>query len=260
MLSYYNRIEEALAENRALWQATIIETTGSSPAKAGMKACIGITGEYFGNLGGGELEHGIIAMVRVMKPPLPLMQSFNLSGALADADVQTNMICGGSAKVFIEPLHLAEELYIFGAGHCGRALAELAIKSGYFTHLIDNRPEQLELFPEVQGSHKQLSNYEDIASLIKNPQSAWVVIMTHGHLHDKEVLEQCLELQLKYLGMIGSSTKVAETFKRLRDKGIEQDLLDQVHAPIGLPIGSQTPHEISISIMAELISIRRNRI
>jgi xanthine dehydrogenase accessory factor len=77
--------------------------------------------------------------------------------------------------------------------------------------------------------------------------------MTHGHAHDREVLERCLARPHRYLGMIGSKTKVAATLARLKEKGFAQEDLDRVHAPIGLPIGSQTPAEIAVSIMAELI-------
>lgn len=257
---YYDKISQALAENHPLWQITIIESSGSSPAKAGMKACVG-TGElYFGNLGGGELEHGLIRQIRSELPERPALWSFSLTGSKTDlypADKQTGMICGGAVKVFIEPLHKADTLYIIGAGHCGRALATLARSTGFFTHLIDNRPEVLKQ-AEDQGlaDSYAYSDYSKLQEQIKNPNCAWVVIMTHGHLHDREVLEQCLKLDLRYLGMIGSKSKVAETFEILRNKGVSPEELTRVHAPIGLPIGSQTPTEIAISIMAEIIGLR----
>jgi len=83
--------------------------------------------------------------------------------------------------------------------------------------------------------------------------------MTHGHAHDKQVLEQCLRREFAYLGMIGSASKVAQTFSRLKQQGFSDAELARVHAPIGLPIGSQTPFEIAVSIMAELISIHKRK-
>ncbi len=264
LANYYDRIRLALTENHPLWQVTIIETSGSSPAKAGMKACIG-TGElYFGNLGGGELEYGLIRQIRSELPERPVVWSFSLTGTRADiyeTDQRIGMICGGAVKVFIEPLYKADTLYIIGAGHCGRALSSLARSAGFFTCLIDNREELLK-----QAEHEGLadsycySDYTGIGTLIRDTHRAWVVIMTHGHLHDREVLEQCLRLDLPYLGMIGSKSKVAETFETLRNKGLSPDQLESVHAPIGLPIGSQTPVEIAISIMAEIIQIRKQNI
>lgn len=261
--TYYQKILEALAKNLPLWQATIIETEGSSPARAGMKACVGSGELYFGNLGGGELEYGLISQIRIDTPDKPGFWSFSLTGSRTDlypTDKQTGMICGGAVKVFIEPLHKSDTLYIIGAGHCGRALASLARSTGFFTCLIDNREELLhQTQAEGLADSYVLSDYTMLREQIRESSRAWVVIMTHGHLHDREVLEQCLRLELAYLGMIGSKSKVAETFENLRNKGFSPEQLEKVHAPIGLPIGSQTPAEIAISIMAQIIQIRTNK-
>ncbi|HRY83461.1 MAG TPA: XdhC/CoxI family protein [Candidatus Cloacimonadota bacterium] len=249
---YYCRLQAALDQGQDLWQATIVSTDGSSPARAGMKACIGPK-LYFGNLGGGALEHGIIAFVRTQRPETPLELSFDLGGEQSGMK-QTGMICGGAAAVFIEPLHNPDKLYIIGAGHCGTALAELAAKAEFGVTLIDNRPESLAA-PALSGYRRLLSDYTDIGSVITDIK-AWIVIMTHGHAHDKEVLRQCLDLPCRYLGMIGSKHKVAESFEKLMEAGVSEQQLASVHAPIGLPIGSRSPVEIAISIMAELIRVR----
>ena len=251
---YYRRLQAALDQGQSLWQATIVSTDGSSPARAGMKACIGLD-SYFGNLGGCELEHGIIAYVRSHKPENPLELSFDLGGGQTGLQA-TGMICGGAASVFIEPLHNPDKLYIIGAGHCGTALAELAAKAEFRVTLIDNRPESLAA-PALSGYCRILSEYSDIGSIITDPMP-WIVIMTHGHTHDKEVLRQCLELPCRYLGMIGSKHKVAESFAKLIEAGVSEQQLASVHAPIGLPIGSRSPVEIAISIMAELIQLRNS--
>jgi len=257
---YYLRIESLLETNIPLWQATVIQTDGSTPARMGMKACIGNTDLYFGNLGGGEMEHNIIDYVREHRPKMPINLSYDLGTSLTStqesgSSIQTSMICGGQASVFIEPLHLSESLYIIGGGHCGKALAQLAQLTGYSVMIIDDRQDVLEEAKSLIGCRTELSDYSDMISLIKDENPS-VVIMTHGHANDKAVLEQCLDLECKYLGMIGSKKKVKETFDRLLAQGINADRLARVHAPIGLPIGSQTPYEIAISIMAELIRER----
>lgn len=252
---YFTRLKTALDQGQSLWQATIVSTDGSSPARPGMKACVGNANLYFGNLGGGALEHGIIQQIRAQEPEQALELSFDLGGVVSEpGSTPTGMICGGCARVFIEPLHNPDRLFIIGAGHCGSALAELASKTDFAVTMIDNRQESLDA-DSLAPYQKLLSDYTDIQSVI-GTVNPWIVIMTHGHAHDQDVLRQCLDLPYRYLGMIGSKHKVAETFSRLRQAGISDQQLQNVHAPIGIPIGSRSPEEIAISIMAELIQTR----
>ena len=250
---YYHKLSGYLMHNQALWQATIVQTTGSSPARAGMKMLIPLIDDVFGNLGGGEMEHSIISYIQEKRPEVSETITFDLSGKQVGDANTTNMICGGSVTVFIEPLHLPRLMYIIGAGHCGKALGQLAKQCGWFVHLVDNRSEIIESDLSNFGHRASLSDYSDIDNVIDFGPNTWVVIMTHGHLHDKEVLQQCLNQTTRYLGMIGSQNKVKETFDVLRSQGFLDSRLEKVHAPIGLKIGSQSPIEIAISIMAELI-------
>ncbi len=250
---YYQKLLELSGGNKALWQACVIHTDGSSPAKAGMKLLIPPDGLCYGNLGGGEMEHQITSFVRKERPGAAMSISFDLGSLQIGEHQTTDMICGGLALVFIEPLHNAKSLYIIGAGHCGKALGELAIKCGYWVHLIDNRQDILDAAKAESGHERHLSDYNDVNSIIGSDPNARVVIMTHGHAHDRQVLQQCLRQDYRYLGMIGSKHKVAETFSLLKSQGFSEAELKKVHAPIGLRIGSQNPMEIAISIMAEII-------
>ncbi|HPM04271.1 MAG TPA: XdhC/CoxI family protein [Candidatus Cloacimonas sp.] len=253
---YYGLIARHLTENTPLWQASVVESDGSTPARSGMKLAVGKPDILFGNLGGGEMEHKVIELIRESNYKTPVLISFDLSSGASVADRQTGMICGGQVKVFIEPLYQAETLYIIGAGHCGRALGQMARLTGFRVVLIDNRSEII-LSDLSQYCHQAvLHDYADLGQIIDFSPQSWVVIMTHGHLHDKEVLEQCLRKPLCYLGMIGSKKKVAETFANMKQKGFSDLELSKCHAPIGLPIGSQTPYEIAVSILAELIGLR----
>lgn len=250
---YYNKLIEYQETNRPLWQAIITATDGSSPAKAGMKMLISQSGMLIGNLGGGEMEHAIIAYVRDNQPDQALQLSFSLGSGSLSGYTDTSMICGGSAHVFIEVLHNPHRLYIIGAGHCGKALGKLAKLCGYWVHLIDNREDILQSAPTECYHAYSHSDYHDLSSIIEfNPQ-ARIVIMTHGHIHDKQVLQQCLRREFAYLGMIGSGNKVNQTFDNLLSQGFTAEDLAKVHAPIGIRIGSQSPYEIAVSIMAEII-------
>ena len=257
--SYYNQLSLALSQNKAVWQATVIESDGSTPAKSGMKLAVLLDESPFGNLGGGEMEHRVIDMIRLDKPSGSKVYSFALAADGSKADIQTSMICGGQVKVYIEALHLPEKLYVLGAGHCGKALGQLAKLCGFYTVLIDNRSDVIDSLPPESCHEAKLHDYTNLIEIIDFSPANWVVIMTHGHLHDKEVLEQCLRQHLKYLGMIGSKSKVAQTFARLKEKGFAESELSLCHAPIGMPIGSQTPYEIAVSILAQMISLRTRK-
>jgi len=255
---YYAKLNDVLSSHEALWQATVVASDGSTPAKPGMKLAIPINGAVFGNLGGGEMEHRVIEIVQQDKPAQAQLYSFNLSDGGAKADYVTSMICGGQVSVFIEALHLARQLFIIGSGHCGKALGHLAKLAGFYVCLIDNRKEIIDDDLSQYGHRAVLHDYSNLAEVIEFGASTYVVIMTHGHLHDREVLQQCLRQETAYLGMIGSKTKVAQTFATLRQQGYSDSELEKCNAPIGLAIGSQTPYEIAVSIMAQIIA-HKNR-
>jgi xanthine dehydrogenase accessory factor len=254
---YYAYLNRILASGEPVWQVTVVSAEGSTPAKPGMKMAIPLHSRELGNLGGGEAEHHIITLVRSTQPESPLLKGFLLSEqgdrVGAEDEVQTSMICGGGIKAFIEPLFPSKRLYIIGAGHCGRALGSLARECGYHVTLIDNREQTIAALPEGVCDAAVVNDYSDLEQAVGFDARAHIVIMTHGHTHDREVLERCLARPHRYLGMIGSKGKVAATLAKLKQKGFAQKDLDRVHAPIGLPIGSQTPAEIAVSIMAELI-------
>jgi xanthine dehydrogenase accessory factor len=260
---YYQTLTDLVSGNEPVWQVIIVENEGSTPSKPGMKMLIPLSGKVFGNLGGGEMEHTIIAQVRTEQPQQTVFQTFLLSEqgdqAKLETGIPTSMICGGKVSVFVEPLHKLKRLYIIGAGHCGRALANLAGKCGYHVCMLDDRAEVLADVPPEISAESRLSDYSDVSRLIRFDRDAHIVIMTYGHVHDQEVLEQCLRQPFRYLGMIGSTRKVKQTLANLEQKGYLPDELARINAPIGLPIGSQTPWEIAVSIMAELISIQKKR-
>ncbi len=257
--SYYKKLTTAIENGSPLWQASVIETDGSTPARIGMKLAVPLQGDSFGNLGGGEMEYLVIQTIRQQQPKTIAKWSYSLDEqgrTVASGEVKTNMICGGRAEVLIEPLFSPHPLYIIGAGHCGQALADFAVKADFQVTVIDNRQEllQAEAFPpEAKLVHNDYTALERDISFNEN---AFIVIMTYGHIHDREVLESCLRKPFRYLGMIGSAKKVAETLSKVKAKGFTDEELSRLHAPIGLPIHSHTPYEIAVSILAELISLK----
>lgn len=262
---YYTKLHKEIEKGNALWQAIVVATDGSTPAKPGMHLAVSLNQKPLGNLGGGNLEHYVIDYICEMQPQNVVTLKCNLNDAGKPMErvkaerngaVNTGMICGGFAEIMIEPLFSTHTLFIIGGGHCGKALAHLATLTGFKVQVIDNRKEQLdpELFPK--GCTLAYNDFANIAATIAFSKNAFIVIMTHGHIHDKQVLQQCLQRKTRYLGMIGSSRKVKETFDKLLAEGYTAEDLNRVHAPVGIPIGSQTPYEIAVSITAELIKER----
>lgn len=150
-------------------------------------------------------------------------------------------------------------LYIFGAGHVSVAVSRLFRQLGFYVTVFDNRREELNTFQLNRYAHfKKIIDYNSVVDYIPEGDHVYVTIMTFAHKNDRDVLEQLVGKKIKYLGMMGSETKVDKLFKDLEDKGIPRELLDRVDAPIGLSIHSQTPDEIAVSIAAKIIMVKNS--
>jgi len=168
------------------------------------------------------------------------------------------MICGGDTEVFIEPIRSAPTLIIFGGGHISLALSKIGKLIGFKVAVIDDRAEfaNQERFPEADQILAE--DFRTAFSRLTINKASYIVIVTRGHHYDELVLELALGTEPKYIGMIGSRSKNKAVFSHLRAKGIPQERLDKVHAPIGLEIHAHTPEEIAVSILAEVIKVRRS--
>jgi xanthine dehydrogenase accessory factor len=228
----------------------IVETKGSSPRKAGSKMLVFENGTIEGTIGGGSLEFKVIDDARkVMNQNHPEKFIYNLEEDLS-------MHCGGTAEVYIESIIPNSNLYIFGAGHIGKAIAKYALDFGFCTTLIDHRKEILEKI-EIQGVHLIHNEFIKAAQILNFSPNDYIVIVTPKHAYDEEVLAICAKKTFSYLGMIGSKTKVALARKRLiEEKVFTYQELDKVDMPIGIKFNAQTPEEIAISILAKLIDVR----
>ena len=157
----------------------------------------------------------------------------------------------------VEMIHPRPTLFLFGAGHVARPVVEIASLVGFRTVVLDDRQNfaSREHFPKADDLIV-LQDFNHPLESLSLPDDAFVVIMTRGHALDQNILEQVLGGPAAYIGMIGSRSKVAHCFRALKDKGIGPEKLARVHAPIGLDIGSETPEEIAVSIVAQLIQVR----
>ncbi|MCX5970983.1 MAG: XdhC/CoxI family protein [Coprothermobacterota bacterium] len=245
--------------------ATVVNTDASSPGRVSFKMLVYPDGRIRGTVGGGLLEASVIEEAkRALTDRRPRLLHLKLTEKNADG---IGVLCGGEAEVYLEPVGAPPFLYLFGGGHIGLAITAKATDLDFRLVVLDDREEfaNRQRFPEADqvlaGPYGQLLGSLE-APGVQFQSSDSVVIVTRGHLADELVLGEVLKRDPLpgYIGMIGSRSKVAVVLQHLRDSGIPQDRLAQVHSPIGLPIGGERPAEIAISILAELIAHRHGKL
>lgn len=248
-------VARALQDGEDAALVTIISTGGSTPQRVGAKMLVYSDGRTVGTIGGGCYESDAAGKAReCLRSRRPAIAAYELTSDIAE---DTGLICGGRMQVFIEPLDAAPRLYIVGAGHVSLHLARLASDVGFRVHVVDDRQQfaSAERFPGAADvTVDDIEHYLKTASI---PGSAFVVVVTRGHRHDLDALRALIGRDLRYLGMIGSRAKVEQVTDALTADGAPAAWLGRIHAPIGLQIGAITPEEIAVSIVAELIAVRR---
>ncbi len=168
--------------------------------------------------------------------------------------------CAGN-RFFIEPLSSEGTVYIFGAGHIGQKLAELTKFLGFHTAVLDDREEFANR--QLLGSADRIvvfGSFDEAMEELDIDEQSYLVIVTRGHAHDKTVLGQALRTRARYIGMIGSRKKRDAIYEWLTKEGFSAEDFARVHCPIGLDIGAETPEELAVSIVAELIQARAGRV
>lgn len=174
--------------------------------------------------------------------------------------LETRLIAGGALRYLLQPAGVIETVYLFGAGHIARELAPIAAALGFRVVVIDDRPGFVtaERFP-MAAERLAVTSYAGCCAGLAIDGAAYLVIVTHGHVHDREVLAAALGTDARYIGMIASRRKRDLLYRSLEEEGVAPAALSRVHSPIGLAIGARTPAEIAVSIAAELVAVRRAR-
>lgn len=239
--------------------ATIIGVTGSSPAKDPMKMVVRADGSCFGSVGGGCFEEDIrLSALEVIRDERAVRRTYRLT---EDDSPGSGLICGGEVEVYIEPI-TAPTLIVFGGGHVSKAVVELAARCGFRVIVTDDREDyaRSERFPAATETWPKPIE-QAVAQLVVGPQT-YLLVMTRDHRLDREVLKHmhARGLMPRYLGMIGSKSKVAAAFEHLRTEGVGDEFLRLVRAPVGLAIGAKLAEEIAVAVVAELIAVRRGAI
>ncbi|MCZ2148429.1 MAG: XdhC/CoxI family protein [Bryobacterales bacterium] len=236
--------------------ATIVQVNGSIPSYESAKLLVREDGSMVGTIGGGCVEAEVWNAAReAMETERSHHMTFNLG---QDAAYDNGLICGGQLNIFIEPVLPQPFAYIFGAGHISKSLSKIADLAGFATVIIDNREQfaSRDRFPEAGSIFAE--EYEDAFPKLEVNESSYIIIVTRGHRDDMRVLRWAVSTPARYVAMIGSRRKTINVVKELEKEGIPRSAFEKIHAPMGFDIGAITPEEIAVSVVAEMIAVRRN--
>jgi xanthine dehydrogenase accessory factor len=252
-MQIYEEVLRLKRQGRASAIATIVECRGSSPQKQGAKMLVRDDGSILGTLGGGCLEADVVqAALMAMKDGSPLTLPFELT------EREGGLVCGGTVLVYIEPILLEPHLIILGAGHVGKTLSKLARFTGFRVTVIDDRKEFANRENVPDANDLVVTGFERAFEQVPGEKDTFIVVATRGHNHDLDAVKAALRTDAAYIGLLGSRRKKALLQKALEAGGFSQEDISRVMIPVGIDIGSVTPEEIAVSIMAQIVQRRRN--
>jgi xanthine dehydrogenase accessory factor len=235
--------------------ATIIEVRGSIPSHQNAKMLIRQDGSFLGTIGGGCVEAEVWDAAR---EAMETERSRKLSFVLGhDASYENGLICGGQLEIYVEPVLPQPRLLLFGGGHVSKSISRIATLAGFSTTVVDDREAfaNPERFPEAAAT--LTGEYEELFPQLTVNEGSYLVIVTRGHRDDMRILRWAVTTSARYVAMVGSKRKVISTVKELEKEGMPRSLFERIHAPMGLEIGAISPEEIAISVVAEMIAVRR---
>lgn len=247
------KIFEELLKRTSLRQAvvlcTVIETDRSVPRKAGAKMLVFEDGSTFGTIGGGEMESRVINSA---KESISKKKSHQLTYSLVDPSQGDPGVCGGDVTIYLEPFMPQTTIYIIGAGHIGKAVSELSSWLGYRVVVWDDRKDIINTFT---GVGETLTGDLSIA-MQEEPidEHTRVVIVTRNAEVDSKVLPLIVETPAAYIGLMGSSQRWKVVKGQLTELGMKTEELERIATPIGIEIAAESPEEIAVSILAEVIA------
>jgi xanthine dehydrogenase accessory factor len=259
-IALHAEIAAAQAARTPCALATLVSATGSVPRAPGARMLVYVDGRVSGTIGGGKFEALVIAeALEILRSGgAPRLKTYTLREG---EPTSFGAICGGEAGVFLEALTAGESLTLIGGGHCARAIARLAADCGFYVTVIDDPPEggAIGERPAVDRWLTDVRAPEFIATSAWTERDALVIVTRNAQL-DQAALDAALRRGVPgYIGMMGSRRKVARVFAELAEAGHAAADLARVHAPIGLDIGADSPAEIAVSVVAEILQHTRGR-
>jgi xanthine dehydrogenase accessory factor len=253
MKSIYQALTEIEAKHESAALCTVVKSEGSTPRHVGSKMLVYPDGKFIGTVGGGELENRVMAEARLaLADGQPRHLHYNMSDP-SRGDVG---VCGGQVEVFVEPILPAPMVLVIGAGHVGKAVAHLAKWLGFRVAVSDDRAEFCtpEVVPEADAYYPV--PMDKITEHVNVTRQTFLVLTTRGSSVDAAGMGPLLETEAGYIGVIGSKRRWTETVKLLKEQGVSAERIARVHSPIGLELQAETPEEIAVSILAEIMMVR----
>ncbi|HHH41016.1 MAG TPA: xanthine dehydrogenase [Chloroflexi bacterium] len=256
MTSLYAAIVEAQRNGQPVAMATVIRARGSVPRGATARMLIYPDGRTQGTVGGGELEHRVIqTALEVLRSGQARLEHYSLAGPRSESVG----VCGGEMEVFIEPILPPPQVLILGAGHVGKAVAHLARWLGFRVIVADDRPELCTPEQVPDADELLVGSLGEVVRQVPINAQTYVISVTRSYTLDVETLPYLLETEAAYIGVIGSRRRWVTATKALQERGVPEEAIRRIHSPIGLAIHAETPEEIAVSIMAEIIQVRNRR-
>lgn len=253
-MEFYRQVLNAKKENKVYAIATVVQTEGNTPRKAGAKMLVLADGSTHGTVGGGIVEKQSIADCMIaMRTGQTMLKTYS---AVSPEVAEKGMVCGNNMTVFIEPGEQLPYLYLCGCGHVAQAVLPLAKSMGYYVVAIDAR--DISGYEEALAPADELhilESFDQIGQLDFVPGSAFIAC-SFSHKTDGDILNVILGKEPAYVGMLGGKPKIRALFTKLKENGYSEEVLKQIHAPIGLDIGGEKPAEIAVAIMAEIQAAR----
>lgn len=250
----FQTLLQAQAQGEDVALATVVRAQGSVPRREGSKMLIWPDGRIAGTIGGGEMEAQVIReAARAIAEGRPEHLTYRFTDP-ASGDVG---VCGGTIDVFVEPMLAPPTVLVVGCGHVGKAVAELAKWVGFRVIVSDDRADLCseEHIPGMDGY--VVAPASELPERVRITSQTYLAAMTRGQQIDLDLLPPLLASPARYIGVIGSRRRWALTADLLRERGLDETQLARVRAPVGLELNAETPREIAVSIVAEMIMVQR---
>lgn len=259
MRDVYEAISEYVKEGQEFVFVVVVNAESSTAGKKGFKMLVLPDGRTVGTVGGGTLEYDAISMAKEL---FKTKGSIYKKYVLKEGDESSlGMVCGGEMEIYLEYVGFRKQFVIFGAGHIGKMLYEIAKLSNEYDFLIVD--ERSDFANKERFSEAKVFSGEGVYRKIEDipiTEGAVVVIVTPGGAEDPYILKGIYDknIQLDYIGMIGSINRKKKCFEKAKEVGVKDDFLNRIFSPIGLAINGETPFEISVSILAEIIAQKKS--
>lgn len=253
MTSIYRAVADLEARGEAGVLCTIIDTSGSTPRHEGSKMLVYADGRIAGSVGGGEVE------ARIVNEALQSLEDGRtrvLKYSMVDPQKGDPGVCGGQLEVLVEPILPKPLLVVIGGGHVGKAVAHLAKWLGFRVAVSDDRKEFCTPEANPDADEFYPVPMEELPKQLKITPYTYLVLTTRGVTVDVPGLPELIRTPAAYIGVIGSKRRWLTTQKSLLEQGLTEEMLSRVHSPLGLELNAETPEEIAVSIMAEIIMLR----